>query len=126
MSYGIYIYAGCELARVPVATHPAMSTPYTADSQPLALPAAQPKRSTTRSYNASMQPRRVRISALFYPAPNLTNEQLKKYWLEEHGKIFMSLDIVRKNLTKYEQVRHVLNLVFDERLITRFACAVAL
>ncbi|KAI0700881.1 hypothetical protein BC835DRAFT_1265684 [Cytidiella melzeri] len=50
-----------------------------------------------------MQPERVRISVLFYPAPHVSNEQFRRYWLQEHGRTFMSLDIVKKNLTKYEQ-----------------------
>lgn len=50
-----------------------------------------------------MQPNKVRMAALFYPAPGISYEQFSRYWLMEHGKHFMSLDIVKKNLTKYEQ-----------------------
>ena len=55
-------------------------------------------------YRAAIQPNRVRLAALFYPAPGVSREQFGRYWLSEHGKKFMSLDIVRKNITKYEQV----------------------
>ena len=53
---------------------------------------------------AAIRPNRVRLAALFYPAPGINREQFGQYWLREHGKKFMSLDIVRKNITKYEQV----------------------
>lgn len=43
--------------------------------------------------------------ALMYPQEGITFEQFDAYWLHEHSKIFMSLDIVQKNLTRYEQVR---------------------
>ena len=51
-----------------------------------------------------LTPNRVRFTAVFCPAPGISNSQFKKYWLQEHGKKFLSLDIARKNLTKYEQV----------------------
>ncbi|KAI0344605.1 hypothetical protein BDW22DRAFT_1326392 [Trametopsis cervina] len=57
-----------------------------------------------------MQAKRVRIAALFYPAPGVSREEFSRYWLEEHGKIFMSLDIVKKNLTKYEQFHFNLDM----------------
>lgn len=83
-----------------------MPAPYEAPthSSTLNTTLAQNERSIHPTYRPMLRPGRVRISALFYPAPNITNEQFRKYWLEEHGKIFMSLPIVRKNLTKYEQV----------------------
>ena len=54
-----------------------------------------------------LTPNRVRFTALFAPAEGISNSHFKKYWLQEHGKKFMSLDIAKKNLTKYEQVRAV-------------------
>ncbi|KAJ3553104.1 hypothetical protein NM688_g3795 [Phlebia brevispora] len=51
----------------------------------------------------SFEANRVRLSALFFPAPNITYKQFSQHWLNIHGKLFMSLDIVKKNLTKYEQ-----------------------
>lgn len=58
-------------------------------------------------HKSAFEPNRVRLSALFFPAPGITYEQFSEYWLHEHGKLFMSLDIVKKNLTKYEQVRSI-------------------
>jgi hypothetical protein len=58
------------------------------------------------AFRTTIQPNRVRLAALFYPASGISREQFGRYWLSEHGKKFMSLDIVRKNITKYEQVRH--------------------
>ena len=55
-------------------------------------------------YDAVFETDRVRLSVLFFPAQGITPEQFSQYWLHEHGKRFMSLDIVKKNLTKYEQV----------------------
>lgn len=57
------------------------------------------------AFDAAFEADRVRLSALFFPAAGITYEQFSKYWLHEHGRLFMSLDIVKKNLTKYEQVR---------------------
>ena len=48
---------------------------------------------------------RARFMALMYPKEGITFEEFDAYWLQEHSKIFMSLDIVQKNLTRYEQVR---------------------
>lgn len=56
------------------------------------------------AFRAAIRPNRVRLAALFYPAQGVSREQFGRYWLREHGKLFMSLDIVRKNITKYEQV----------------------
>ncbi|PSR87085.1 hypothetical protein PHLCEN_2v5255 [Hermanssonia centrifuga] len=59
-------------------------------------------------YNPAMRPDRFRLAALFHPQKDVTYEQFSRYWLREHGKLFMSLDIVKKNLTKYEQVHRSL------------------
>ena len=45
------------------------------------------------------------MMTLMYPKDGLSFEEFDRYWLENHGKVFSSLDIVRKNLLKYEQVR---------------------
>ena len=45
------------------------------------------------------------MPAVFYPKEGITYEQFVKHWVEVHGKLFMALDIVKKNLTRYEQVR---------------------
>jgi hypothetical protein len=70
-----------------------------------------------------IQPNRVRIAALFHPAPHISNEEFRRYWLEEHGKIFMSLDIAKTNLTKYEQVRVILDVILP---LIEPSCAVSL
>ncbi|EKM54102.1 uncharacterized protein PHACADRAFT_96414 [Phanerochaete carnosa HHB-10118-sp] len=46
---------------------------------------------------------RVRAVALMYPKEGVSFEEFDKYWLEEHSKVFTSIAIVKKNLTKYEQ-----------------------
>lgn len=51
-----------------------------------------------------VQPVRARVSAVFYPKEGITYEEFVRHWVEVHGKLFMALDIVKKNLTKYEQV----------------------
>ncbi|KAF7797940.1 hypothetical protein EIP86_009147 [Pleurotus ostreatoroseus] len=58
---------------------------------------------TVSGYDAGFETDRVRLSVLFFPAQGITHEQFSQYWLHEHGKRFMSLDIVKRNLTKYEQ-----------------------
>ena len=57
---------------------------------------------------AAFQPNRVRLSPVVHPAPGISAQQFSQYWLKEHGRLFMSLDIARKNLTKYEQVSSTL------------------
>lgn len=60
----------------------------------------------SRSLSPSLvQPIRARVSAVFYPKEGITYEQFIRHWVEVHGKHFMALDIVKKNLTRYEQVR---------------------
>ncbi|KIP01961.1 hypothetical protein PHLGIDRAFT_130998 [Phlebiopsis gigantea 11061_1 CR5-6] len=54
-------------------------------------------------YRAALQPNRVRLAAIFHPAAGVSPQQFSHYWLNEHGKIFISLNVVRNNLTKYEQ-----------------------
>jgi hypothetical protein len=55
----------------------------------------------------TIRPNRVRLAALFYPAQGISREQFGRYWLRGYEKLFMSLDIVSKNITKYEQVRRL-------------------
>lgn len=52
----------------------------------------------------SIQTDRVRITALFNKKQGLTDEEFKRHWLEHHSKVFSSMEIAQKNLTKYEQV----------------------
>ena len=63
-------------------------------------------------YKPSLLPNRFRFVAVFFPAPGISQERFHDYWLNEHGRLFMSLDIVKKNLTKYEQVSPTTTLVF--------------
>ena len=53
----------------------------------------------------SVKADRVRLVFLMTPADGLSDEQFKNYWLENHGPLFTSLPIVKKNVLKYEQVR---------------------
>ncbi|KAI0093342.1 hypothetical protein BDY19DRAFT_421693 [Irpex rosettiformis] len=46
---------------------------------------------------------RARLMALMYPKEGVSFEQFDAYWSQEHSKLFTSLDIVKKNLTTYEQ-----------------------
>lgn len=56
------------------------------------------------TYKPAILPNRFRFVAVFFPAPGISPEEFHNYWLHEHGRLFMSLDIVKKNLTKYEQL----------------------
>ncbi|KAJ7261845.1 hypothetical protein B0H12DRAFT_1013346 [Mycena haematopus] len=46
---------------------------------------------------------RVRLAVLFKRKPTISKEEFVKYWAETHGPLFSSLDIVKKNILKYEQ-----------------------
>jgi len=46
---------------------------------------------------------RVRFMGLLYAKEGISFEQFDKYWREEHGPLFASLEIVKKNLLLYEQ-----------------------
>ena len=58
-----------------------------------------------QAYRAALVPNRVRFAALFYPVSGVSNTHWRRYWLQEHGRLFASLDVVKRNITKYEQVR---------------------
>lgn len=53
---------------------------------------------------ATLRTDRVRMVALLYPKEGLSFEEFDRYWLNEHSKVFTSIDIVKKNFLKYEQV----------------------
>ena len=60
---------------------------------------------------------------LMYPKDGVGFEEFDHYWLHEHSKIFTSLDIVKKNLLKYEQVcalREAMHQDGDSHRITQF------
>ncbi|KAJ7364153.1 hypothetical protein DFH08DRAFT_838454 [Mycena albidolilacea] len=46
---------------------------------------------------------RVRIVVLLKRKPTLSKEEFHKHWTETHGPLFSSLDVVKRNLLKYEQ-----------------------
>ena len=48
---------------------------------------------------------RVRLVGFMAKKEGLTDAEFFKYWHEVHGPLFASLEIVKKNLTLYEQVR---------------------
>ena len=52
-----------------------------------------------------MRTDRVRLAALMYPKEGVSFEEFDSHWLNVHSRLFASLDIVKKNLLKYEQVR---------------------
>lgn len=52
----------------------------------------------------SIRTDRVRLAILLKKKQGLTNEEFLGYWLNNHAKLFSSLEIVKKNLLKYEQV----------------------
>ncbi|KAJ7624108.1 hypothetical protein DFH06DRAFT_1340144 [Mycena polygramma] len=46
---------------------------------------------------------RVRLVLLVKRKPGLSKEEFSHHWVEVHGPLFPKLDIVRKNILKYEQ-----------------------
>ncbi|KAH7924774.1 hypothetical protein BV22DRAFT_1066126 [Leucogyrophana mollusca] len=51
----------------------------------------------------SLRTDRVRITASFKRKEGVSKEAFDEFWLNEHPKLFNSLDIVKKNILKYEQ-----------------------
>lgn len=49
----------------------------------------------------------VRITVLIYAKEGLIFEKFTSYWLNTYGPLISSLDIVKRNLTKYEQASDV-------------------
>lgn len=47
---------------------------------------------------------RVRLLVFLKKREGITKEEFSQYWSGHHAKLFLSLDIVKKNLLKYEQV----------------------
>ncbi|KAK4580504.1 hypothetical protein LTR86_000707 [Recurvomyces mirabilis] len=45
----------------------------------------------------------IRITIFIKKLPTVSIEHFHKYWSEEHPKIFLSVPIVQKNLTHYQQ-----------------------
>ncbi|KAI0829730.1 hypothetical protein BC628DRAFT_1062466 [Trametes gibbosa] len=46
---------------------------------------------------------RYRVVGLLSKKPELSDEEFFTHWREVHGPLFTSLDIVKKNILKYEQ-----------------------
>ncbi|KAF7797935.1 hypothetical protein EIP86_009142 [Pleurotus ostreatoroseus] len=55
------------------------------------------------SETASIRKDRVRVVVLMHRKDDISFEDFDRYWLTQHAKIFTSIDIVKKNLLKYEQ-----------------------
>jgi hypothetical protein len=49
--------------------------------------------------------KRVRLYCTMHKKDGMSQEEFYRYWHDVHGQLFASLDIVKKNLLKYEQVR---------------------
>lgn len=47
---------------------------------------------------------RYRVSSLLVKKNGMTDEEFFTYWRDIHGPLFAGLEIVKKNLIKYEQV----------------------
>ena len=47
---------------------------------------------------------RVRLTVLLVRKQGMSIEEFQKYWRETHAALFTSLDVVKRNLVKYEQV----------------------
>ncbi|KAH7886393.1 hypothetical protein F5I97DRAFT_1928243 [Phlebopus sp. FC_14] len=52
---------------------------------------------------SSLRTDRVRITATFKRKEGVSKEDFESFWLNEHPKLFNSLDVVQKNILKYEQ-----------------------
>lgn len=47
---------------------------------------------------------RVTLLVCHNRKPGMDIEEFRRHWREHHSKVFMSMDIAKKNLLKYEQV----------------------
>ncbi|KAK7451672.1 hypothetical protein VKT23_012349 [Stygiomarasmius scandens] len=54
--------------------------------------------------NPKLRTDRVRTLGLITKKPSISQEEFERHWLEKHSKLVLSLDIVQKNLLKYEQL----------------------
>ncbi|KAJ7918893.1 hypothetical protein B0H13DRAFT_1458921, partial [Mycena leptocephala] len=63
------------------------------------------------------RPDRVRLAVLIKRKPGMSVEEFGRYWAEVHGPLFTSLDIVKKNLVKYEQAHS------NEEMLQQFQAA---
>ncbi|KAI5982605.1 hypothetical protein EDC04DRAFT_1796389 [Pisolithus marmoratus] len=51
----------------------------------------------------SLRTDRVRITGSFKRKEGVSKEEFDNFWLNEHPKLFNSLEVVKKNILKYEQ-----------------------
>ena len=52
---------------------------------------------------------RVRLAILVYRKPGMSLQDFQDYWRKEHAKVFSGIEVVKKNLLKYEQVSRFLS-----------------
>ena len=52
----------------------------------------------------------IKATVLLAPRPDLTHEQFRQYWKDEHASLLMSLDVFRSHVRHYTQ-QHSLNNV---------------
>ncbi|KAI0633463.1 hypothetical protein C8Q77DRAFT_1073322 [Trametes polyzona] len=73
--------------------------------------------SSQPSSGALPEPRkdRYRVLGILAKKPELTDEEFFKHWREVHGPLFAGLDIVKKNILKYEQ--HLYNDSFEAGIL---------
>ncbi|KAH9855141.1 hypothetical protein C2E23DRAFT_866797 [Lenzites betulinus] len=76
---------------------------------------------TSTSSSAPAQPAKtVRIVGWLCKKPGMSMEDFFAYWRDVHGPMFSNLEIVKKNITKYEQ-HHYTN-AFDAGLSVHGYC----
>ena len=66
---------------------------------------------------------RVRAIALMAKKAGMSDEAFFKHWQEIHGPLFANLDIVKKNILKYEQVSILLFAFHQEQPFTSVAAS---
>lgn len=54
---------------------------------------------------STVRPARVKMVALNYRKPGLSQNDFEQYWRTQHAIVFSSMQIAKDNLLKYEQVR---------------------
>lgn len=56
---------------------------------------------------------RVRLVVLLRKREDITKEAFSRYWSGSHAELFQSLNVVKQNVLKYEQVRFSKLFVFN-------------
>lgn len=65
---------------------------------------------TTSAPAPEVRKDRYRVVGLMAKKPGMTDEEFFTYWREKNGPLFTSLEIVKKNILKYEQVRRSVHI----------------